>query len=203
MSLAVTFWSFPNNGGIPARDITTNLGASSTLSIEVGVAVVATGERLDDVYVDLRNAAGTSTIATVSTLNLNLASGAAWFQAAYFTGLTPGTEYLIRVRASGSSTALNSIGTRSFRYATGEIVYPVSLGVDPSGLAASAQLYSLGGSSWAMAFAPADGPLVGDITGPWSSSPPTSFPSPAYVHIRIRLNEDTELTRLDLAWRAA
>lgn len=200
MTLSVGNWTFASGGAVTAipTDVDDPTLTAAQLRIREGATVTATGERITAVYVDLRNAANTATLATASYTGLN----AATFDAFYLgDGLGFGTAYTIRVRAQGTVTGLGVLGSRAFRFAMAEIVYPVSLGVSATGIALSGQALNPTNAGFAVAYAPATGPLTGDKTGAWSTDPPSS--SPTYVHIRIRLGNQTKLERMDLAWRAS
>lgn len=198
MAISLSDWTFTAGGPVVAFNVD-ETGDMSTLRISERVLVTATGELLQTVIVEIRNAANTSTIWSET-----LSVGARTANPIFFpTGLTPGTIYTARVRASGTVSALGVIGTRQFRYAIGEITYPVSLGTDPSGLALAVTLVNANQDNYAIHYAPADGPLAGDVTGAFSTSPPTSFPVPAYVHIRVRVQNLTKFARMELSWRAA
>lgn len=202
MSLNISYWTFAADAPLHPYFYAVFPGDSTTLAMSEYVNLDSTGERITAVSLDLRNAANTTTLQTITYSPLSTK----FYQAKVtFTGLTPGTTYQIRVRATGSVSGATTLASRRFVWAVGEIVYPVSLGADPFGLSLEYEIYNPTASTLppVIMYAPADGPLVTDITGPFTGSPPTSFPSPAYVHIRVRLYDDTQLSRMDFAWRAS
>lgn len=199
MAISLSDWTFTAGGPVVAYNVDTTAAVNS-LAMSERVTVTATGETLDDVIVEIRNAANTSTLWSDTITNVGGRTYRAWFLTSI---MVPGTVYTARIRASGSVSGLAVIGTRQFRWAVGEVTYPVSLGTDPSGLALAVTLVNANQDNYAIHYAPADGPLAGDVTGPWSSSPPTSFPVPAYVHIRVRVQNLTKFARMELSWRAA
>jgi len=198
MSIALSDWTFTASGPVNAFNPQTTADWSG-LAIDEYVTVTATGEQLTQVIVEIRNAANTSTFYT-DTVPV---SGKTYRARFLVGGLTPGTVYTARIRASGTVSGLAQIGTRQFRYAIGEITYPVSLGTDPTALALAVTLVNANQSNYAIHYAPADGPLSTDVTGVFSTSPPTSFPVPAYVHVRVRVQNLTKFSRMELTWRAA
>jgi hypothetical protein len=199
MAISLSDWTFTAGGPVVAYNPETTSGWIG-LAINERVTVSATGETLGDVYVEIRNAANTTTIYSDYVPNVGGRSHRAWF---LVPGLTPGTVYTARIRASGSVSGLATIGTRQFRYAIGEITYPVSLGTDPFALSLAVTLVNANQDNYAIHYAPADGPLSTDVTGAFSTSPPTSFPVPAYVHIRVRVQNLTKFARMELSWRAS
>jgi hypothetical protein len=166
------------------------------------VHIESAGEKITAVHLDLRNATNTTTLQTISYTSLNTTYYPALIN---FTNLTPGTTYQIRARATGSVSGATTLNSRRFVWAVGEIVYPVSLGTSPTSIALEYELYNATANTLppVIQYAPADGPLVTDITGPFTSSPPAAFAAPAYVHIRVRLYDDTQLSRMDFTWRAS
>ena len=202
MSISVAGWSFAVDAPLHPYIFAVFPGDSTTLTMAERITVESVGEKLTTVYVDLRNATNTTTLQTLTYGSLSTKSYTAEVD---FANLTPGTTYQLRVRATGTVSGTGVIASRRFVWAVGEIVYPVSLGADPFGLSLEYEIYNPTASTLppVIMYAPADGPLVTDITGPYTGSPPTSFPSPAYVHIRVRLYDDTQLSRMDFAWRAS
>jgi len=202
VSISVAGWSFPVDGALHPYIFTFYPGDYTTLAMFESVDVESVGEKLTTVYVDLRNATNTTTLQTLTYGSLSTKS---YNAAVNFTNLTPGTTYQLRIRATGTVSGTGVIASRRFVWAVGEIVYPVSLGTSPTSIALEYELYNPTANTVPpeIGYAPASGPLVGNITGPFTSSPPAAFSAPAYVHIRVRLYDDTQLSRMDFTWRAS
>jgi hypothetical protein len=199
MAISVADWSFTSGGPVNAIQ-PTDTADWTGLYVSVQALVESTGERITQIIIEIRNAANTSTVASYTYSPI---SSTQFMANISHAGLVPGTVYTLRIRAAGTVSALGVIATRQFRYALGEVTYPVSLGTDPSGLALAVTLVNANQDNYAIHYAPADGPLAGDVTGAFSTSPPTSFPVPAYVHIRVRVQNLTKFARMELAWRAS
>ena len=198
MSLTISWVSPGTAGGDVDVDGITDPTAYPGCVITFDVAVV--DERMTDLSVRLYDVSGTTLLAT-QVLMASSSPKPQWpgikrWQVV-FPALTPGGTYKVKITRAGTVT---SSGTptgwqRTFRHAVGEVVYPVSLGTSPQGL-------TLTGPIWVW-YKAATGPLPGDATGSWSTSPPTTFGSPAYVHIKVRLYGSITVGRMVLAWRAA
>lgn len=198
MSLTIN-WRSPSVAG-GAIDIdgiddpTTYPGGVVTFDVTVD------GERMTDLSVRLYDVTGTTLLAT-EVLMANESPKPQWPGTkrweVIFPALTPGGTYKVKITRAGTVT---SSGTptgwqRTFRHAVGEVVYPVSLGTSP-------QQLQLTGGGYAVWFKAATGPLSGDATGSWSTAMPTTFGSPAYLHIKVRIRGNTTLSKMVLAWRA-
>lgn len=162
--------------------------------------VTVDGERLTDLVVRLYDEPGSTLLGTsvlmANELPKSQGPGTKRWQT-IFPALTPGMAYKLIITRAGTVT---SSGTptpwqRKFRHSVGEAIYPVSLGTSPQ----QPQLTGGGAYVW---FKAATGPLPGDATGSWSTAMPTTFGSPAYLHIKVRIRGNTTLSKMVLAWRA-
>ena len=123
-----------------------------------------------------------------------------------FTNLTPGDKYRVRVAISGDGGGSDT-AQRTFIHACCEITYPVSMVSSPEnvGVAITASLVSSTGTEDTypvVLYRPASGPLIGNQTGSWTTTPPTTYPGTPYLHMKVRVDWTWSLDKLVLTWRS-